>query len=64
MAKLQRQLAHKEKRSNNYYRQKRKIARCHGKIANARKDYLHKVSHKISSGCGYRNVDIKDLSVR
>ncbi len=49
LAKLQRKLAHKEKRSNNYYRQKRKIARCHEKITNTRKDYLHKVSHKIIS---------------
>ena len=49
LAKLQRQLAHKEKRSNNYYRQKRKIALCHEKITNTRKDYLHKVSHEIIS---------------
>ena len=49
LAKLQRQLAHKEKKSNNYYRQKRKIALCHEKIANTRKDYLHKVSNKIVS---------------
>ena len=38
LAKLQRQLAYKEKRSNNYYRQKRKIARCHERITNTRKD--------------------------
>lgn len=49
LAKLQRQLAHKEKRSSNYHKQKKKIALCHEKITNARKDYLHKVSHKIIS---------------
>ena len=49
LAKLQRQLAHKEKRSRNYYKQKKKIVRCHEKITNTRKDYLHKVSHKIIS---------------
>jgi len=49
LAKLQRQLAHKEKKSNHYYRQKRKIALCHEKIANTRKDYLHKVSNEIVS---------------
>ena len=49
LAKLQRQLAHKEKRSNNYYKQKKKIASCHEKITNTRKDYLHKVSHEIIS---------------
>ena len=49
LAKLQRQLSHKEKRSRNYYKQKKKIAICHEKIRNARKDYLHKVSHGIIS---------------
>lgn len=47
LAKLQRQLSHKEKRSSNYYKQKKKIAICHEKIRNARKDYLHKISHEI-----------------
>ncbi len=49
LAKLQRKLEHKEKRSRNYYKQKRKIALCHEKITNTRKDYLHKVSHEIVS---------------
>ena len=49
LAKLQRQLAHKEKGGRNYYKQRRKIALCHEKITNTRKDYLHKVSHKIIS---------------
>ena len=49
LAKLQRQLSHKEKRSRNYYKQKKKTAICHEKIRNTRKDYLHKVSHGIIS---------------
>ena len=49
LAKLQRQLARKEKRSNNYYKKKKEIALCHEKIANIRHDYLHKVSHEIVS---------------
>ncbi len=49
LAKLQRQLAHKEKGSNNYCKQKKQIALCHEKITNTRKDYLHKISHKIIS---------------
>ena len=47
--KLQRQLAHKEKRSQNYYKTKKKIALCHEKITNTRKDYLHKMFHEIIS---------------
>lgn len=49
LAVLQRQLAHKEKRSSNYYKVKKKIALCHEKITNTRKDYLHKISHEIIS---------------
>ena len=49
LAKLQRQLAHKEKRSRNYYKTRKKIALCHEKITNTRKDYLHKISNEIIS---------------
>ena len=49
LVNLQRQLPHKEKRSKNYYKTKKKIALCHEKIRNTRKDYLHKVSHEIIS---------------
>ena len=49
LVRLQRQLAHKEKRSQNYYKTKKKIALCHEKITNTRKDYLHKMSHEIIS---------------
>lgn len=47
LAKLQRQLAHKKKFSNNWYKQKHKIALLHEKIVNIRKDNLHKISHKL-----------------
>ena len=49
LMKLQRQLARKKKRSQNYYKIKKKIALCHEKITNIRKDYLHKISHEIIS---------------
>ena len=49
LVRLQRQLAHKEKRSQNYYKTRQKIALCHEKITNTRKDYLHKISHEIIS---------------
>ena len=47
LVKLQRQLAHKEKGSANFYKIKRKIARCHERIKNIRKDNLHRISHKL-----------------
>ena len=49
LARLQRQLAHKEKRSRNYEKTKKQIALCHEKITNTRKDCLHKLSHEIVS---------------
>jgi putative transposase len=49
LVKLQRQLAHKEKGSNNYGKMRKRIALCHEKITNTRKDYLHKISHEIVS---------------
>jgi putative transposase len=47
LAKLQRQLERKQKYSNNYYKQKKKIARLHEKISNIRINNLHQISHKI-----------------
>lgn len=49
LAKLQRQLAHKEKGSANYYKMRKQAALCHEKITNTRKDYLHKISNEIIS---------------
>ena len=49
LIKLQRQLAHKKKGSSNYHKARIKIAKCHEKIANLRKDYLHRISLKIVS---------------
>ena len=49
LKKLQRQLAHKEKRSKNYYKAKKQIALCHEKITNIRKNNLHQISHRMIS---------------
>lgn len=47
LARLQQGLALKTRGSNNYYKQKKRVALCHEKIANIRKDYLHKLSYEI-----------------
>ena len=49
LARKQRQLAHKKKRSKNFQKKKKEIAKCHEKIRNIRKDYLHKLSKEIIS---------------
>ena len=45
--KLQRALSRKVKGSKNYYKNKRKLAIAHEKVANQRLDYLHKVSSRL-----------------
>lgn len=47
LAKEQRKLAHKKKGSKNREKQRRNVAKIHEKIANARKDGLHRISHKL-----------------
>ena len=49
LAREQRKLSRKKKGSNNRARQKIKVARVYEKIANKRKDHLHKVTAKIIS---------------
>lgn len=44
----QRELARKEKGSNNYYKCKKELAILHSKLANARKYYIHKITKKIT----------------
>ncbi|EGZ3978338.1 IS200/IS605 family element transposase accessory protein TnpB [Salmonella enterica subsp. enterica serovar Richmond] len=61
LARLQRQLSHKVKFSNNWQRQKRKIQRLHSRIANIRRDYLHKVTTTISKN--HAMIVIEDLKV-
>lgn len=61
LARLQRQLSRKVKFSNNWYKQKRKIQRLHSHIADARKDYLHKVTTTISKN--HAMIVIEDLKV-
>lgn len=49
LAKEQRKLSHKVKGSNNWNKQRIKIARIHEKIHNTRINNLHKISHKLIS---------------
>ena len=46
---LQRRLAKKKKGSNNRYKTRLKVAKLHAKIADCRKDFLHKLSTKLVS---------------
>ncbi len=62
LKKLQRQLSRKKKGSNNREKQKKRLAKLHEKVANQRRDYLHKISYNI-----VKNNDIicvEDLQVK
>lgn len=60
--RLQRQLSRKEKFSENWKKQKRRVAKLQRRIAHARKDFLHKVTTEISQN--HAVVVIEDLSVK
>ena len=47
LAKLQRRLAKKQKGSARRAKAKRKVARLHAKVADARRDFLHKLSTRL-----------------
>jgi len=61
LAKLQRQLKNKVKFSKNWQKLQAKIAKLHHKIANCRKDYLHKISTEICKN--HAMIYVEDLNV-
>ena len=61
LAFLQRGLARKKKFSQNWYKHKEKISKCHAKISNCRKDFLHKTTTAISKN--HAIVVLEDLKV-
>ena len=62
LAKLQRSLARKKKFSRNFYKQKAKITALHTKIADTRKDHIHKTTTSIAKNHGL--VVLEDLRVK
>ena len=64
LAKLQRVLSRKQKGSNNREKARVKVARLQEKISNCRKDYLHKVSHKIINENQVNTICLETLNVK
>ena len=62
LAKEQRKLSGRKKGGKNREKQKLKVARLHEKIANQRKDFLHKQSKQIANA--YDAVAIEDLDMK
>ncbi|QYC39811.1 putative transposase [Nonomuraea coxensis DSM 45129] len=62
LAKAQRALARKEKGSNNRAKARLKVARVHARIADRRRDYLHKVTTRLVRE--NQVIAVEDLAVR
>ena len=58
---MQRNLANKVKFSQNWKKQKQKIANLHIRIANCREDFLHKLSTDVSKN--HATIYLEDLKV-
>ena len=62
LKKAQRKLSKRQKGSKNRDKQRRKVAKLHEKVANQRKDFLHKLSRQIANA--YSAIAIEDLNMR
>ena len=52
----------KQEQSKRYYRAKSKVARLHEKVANQRRDWLHKVSRELANK--YQYVFVEDINLK
>lgn len=62
LAREQRKLSRCKKGSHNYQKQKRKVALCHEKVRNQRKDFHHKLSCELAER--YDAVAVEDLDMK
>lgn len=62
LAREQRRLSHCKKGSRNYEKQRKRLARCHEKVRDQRKDFLHKLSRNIADT--YDAVAVEDLDMQ
>lgn len=62
LAREQRKLSKMVRGSENYKRQRLRVARIHEKIANQRKDFLHKLSRSLADT--YDVIGIEDLNMK
>lgn len=62
LAREQKKLSKKQKFSNNWCKQKQKVAKLHEKIKNQRQDFLHKLSKRIINE--NQVIILEDLAVK
>lgn len=64
LKKQQRQFSKKTKGSNNRNKQRIKVAKTHEKITNCRKDFHHKLSHKLTHDNQVKTICMETLSTK
>jgi len=64
LKRLQREFARRQRGSKNREKTKRKIARCHAKIADIRKHALHNASYHVTAKTKPSTVVVEDLNVK
>lgn len=62
LAREQRKLSRCQKGSRNYEKQRKKVAVCHEKVRNQRKDFHHKLSQELAER--YDAVAVEDLDMK
>lgn len=62
LARAQKRLNRKKQGSNNYSKQKIKVAMIHEKIANSRNDFLHKTSSRLANNYDY--ICVEDINLQ
>ena len=61
---LQKRLSRKQKGSANYEKARLRVARMHEKIANQRRDNLHKITYSLTHDSQVRTICIENLDVK
>ena len=67
LAREQRRLSRKTKGSNRYERQRIRVARCHERVSDIRRDYQHKLSTSIirqAAVIGAESLQVKELLMK
>ena len=63
LQRAQRKMSRKKLGSKNRDKQRKKVAICHEKVANCRKDFLHKLTKKLVESQDYDSIAMEDLDV-
>jgi putative transposase len=62
LVEVQRRISRKKKRSGNYYKEKKRLARLHAKAANQRRDFQHKLANDLVSTNAF--IAVEDLDTQ